>query len=106
MTRSIIQIVPRRTDQPDGVGDYATILANELFKQGGWNSIFVSGPPAPVEPPLRDAWRTIPVTAKRGHYLATDLAELCKETRANTAIIHVSGYGYQKRGAPVWLLNG
>ena len=105
MTRSVIQIVPRRTDQPDGVGDYATILANALERRA-WISAFVSGTPAEVEPPIRDAWLTVPVTARRGNHLATHLADLCRKTKTAAVIVHVSGYGYQKRGAPVWLLNG
>ena len=41
MTGSIIQIVPRRTDQPDGVGDYATILANAFSnKEVGYQHSF------------------------------------------------------------------
>jgi len=104
--RSVIQIVPRRTDQPDGVGDYATLLARALFQQKGWVSTFVPGTPAGVEPPIRDAWRTVPVTVQRGRHLARHLTDLCKETETGAVILHVSGYGYQKRGAPLWLLNG
>ena len=59
-----------------------------------------------VEPPIRDAWLTVPVTARRGNHLATHLADLCRKTKAAAVIVHISGYGYQKRGAPVWLLNG
>jgi hypothetical protein len=103
---AIVQIVPRRVAQPEGIGDYATLLANSLFERAGCTSAFVLGTPAEVEPPVKDAWLNSPVTRRKGNALAKQLTRLCHETAANAVVLHVAGYGYQKRGAPYWLLNG
>jgi hypothetical protein len=105
-TASVIQIVPRRTDQPDGVGDYATILAEAMHERKRCVSTFLVGTPAEIESPIQDSWRTVPVIERRGCALATQLSLLCRETNAKAIILHVSGYGYQPRGAPIWLLTG
>jgi hypothetical protein len=103
---TVIQIVPRRTNQPDGIGDYATHLAEGMLQRAGANSIFVSGTPARVEPPRADRWRTDPVQGRTAHGLAKQLSELCRGRAATAVVVHVSGYGYEKRGVPYWLLQG
>jgi hypothetical protein len=103
---AIVQIVPRRTVQPEGVGDYATLLANALFERFGCRSVFLVGTPAAIEPPVEDAWRNSPVTVRKASTLAKQLTNLCRETEAKAVFLHVSGYGYQKRGVPLWLLKG
>jgi hypothetical protein len=105
-TASVIHIVPRRTDQPDGVGDYATILAQVMYERNRCVSTFLPGTPAQTEAPIQDSWRTVPVIRRRGCALASQLSCLCRETDAKAVILHVSGYGYQRRGAPIWLLTG
>jgi hypothetical protein len=103
---AIVQIVPRRAAQPDGVGDYATLVASALFERFGITSAFIIGTPAEIESPVEDAWRNAPVTVRKGITLANQLAKLCRETEAKAVFLHVSGYGYQKRGVPFWLLKG
>jgi hypothetical protein len=103
---AIVQIVPRRTVQPEGIGDYATLLANALFERSGCRSVFLVGTPAEIEPPVKDAWDNSPVTSQKGSVLSKQLTEVCRETEAKAVLLHVSGYGYQKRGVPFWLLRG
>jgi hypothetical protein len=103
---AIVQIVPRRAAQPDGVGDYATLLANALFERSGCTSAFIVGTPAETETPVKDSWPNSPVIVRKGSTLAEQLTKLCQETRAEAVLLHVVGYGYQKRGVPLWLLNG
>jgi hypothetical protein len=88
------------------VGDYAGLLANALFERSGCPSAFVIGTPAHIEPLVEDAWPNSPVTARTGSTLAKQLTNLCLEIGAKAVILHVVGYGYQKRGVPFWLLNG
>ena len=97
---AIVQIVPRRTVQPEGIGDYATLLANALFERSGCRSVFLIGTPAEIEPPVKDAWDNSPVTSQKGSVLSKQLTEVCRETEAKAVLLHVSGYGYQKRGVP------
>src|SRR5580704_5691167 len=103
---TIVQIVPRRTVQPEGVGDYATLVANALFERSGYASVFIIGTPAEIEAPIEDAWRNSPVTVRKGSTLAKQLTKLCRDTEAKAVLLHLSGYGYQKRGVPFWLLKG
>jgi hypothetical protein len=106
ITPAIVQIVPRRVGQPEGIGDYATRLANALFERSGCRSAFVVGTPADIELPVEDEWRTSPVSARKGRIFAKQLTSFCREVEATTVVLHVVGYGYQKRGVPFWLLNG
>jgi hypothetical protein len=106
ITPAIVQIVPRRVGQPEGIGDYATRLANALFERFGCRSAFLVGTPADIELPVEDAWPNSPVSARKGSTFAKQLTSLCGEIEAATVVLHVAGYGYQKRGVPFWLLNG
>jgi hypothetical protein len=103
---AIVQIVPRRVAQPEGIGDYATLLANSLFERSGCTSAFIVGTPAEIELPIKDAWLNSPVTRRKGNALAKQLTKLCHETSAKAVVLHVAGYGYQRRGVPFWLLSG
>jgi hypothetical protein len=103
---AILQIVPKRTARPEGVGDYATLLANVLFERFGYTSHFILGTPGAIETPVEDCWPTSPVISRNKGVLAHELTEMCQDTQTQAVLLHVSGYGYQKRGAPFWLLNG
>jgi hypothetical protein len=106
LKQNIIQIVPRRAREPDGIGDYATLLARALLEQAGINSVFLSGTPARTELPRADNWHTVPVLERTASDLVAQLSELCRNAAPVAAVIHVSGYGYEKRGVPFWLLQG
>jgi hypothetical protein len=106
VTPAIVQIVPRRVGQPEGIGDYATLLADALFERFGCRSAFVVGTPADIEPSVKDAWPNSPVIARKGGIFAKQLTNLCLEVQATAVVVHVAGYGYQKRGVPFWLLKG
>ena len=103
---NLIQIVPRRTNRPDGIGDYSTLLGHAILKRAGLTSLFISGTPARIELPRSDCWQTAPVLHRTGHHLATQLSDLCRDRNVAAVVLHVSVYGYQKRGAPIWLLEG
>ena len=68
--------------------------------------MFVSGTPSRIERPRADHWQTAPVVERTGASFAKQLSELCHDRDVATVILHVSGYGYAKRGAPIWLLKG
>jgi hypothetical protein len=106
MNSEIIQIVPRRTSRPDGIGDYGTQLAQAVFRQAGLRSLFISGTPAQLESPRADCWQTECALNRSGHALANQLSRHCRDRADRAVILHISGYGYAKRGAPLWLLNG
>lgn len=104
--KRLIQIVPHRTSDPDGIGDYAVRLATQLRAQHGLETAFVAGTPAGNEPPADDGWPTVRVSEQSAEGLLTALSRM-EETDGNlTVVLHVSGYGYARRGAPFWLLQG
>src|SRR4051812_22468610 len=93
----IIQIVPRRTIRADGIGDYSTHLAQALLERWGCRSVFVSGTPERMEPRRPDGWQTDPVADRSSRRLAQQLSALCRDSGPTAIILHVAGYGYQKR---------
>ena len=106
LKRTIIQIVPRRAREPDGIGDYGTLLARALLERAGIESVFLSGTPVRTELPRADDWHTVPVRERTASDLVAQLSELCRTAAPLAVVIHVSGYGYEKRGVPYWLLQG
>jgi hypothetical protein len=106
LKRTIIQIVPRRAREPDGIGDYGTLLARALLERAGIKSVFLSGTPARTELPRADDWHTVAVRERTAPDLVAQLSELCRNAAPLAVVIHVSGYGYEKRGVPYWLLQG
>jgi len=103
---TLIQVVARRTAEPDGVANYALALARALRAYGGANSVFLSGTPSVDARPLEDDWKTVCVPKRKARILADTVQLLSAETNARAVVLHYSGYGYQKRGAPVWLAQG
>jgi hypothetical protein len=92
--------------EPDGVGDYATLLADELDRSAGLSSVFLQGT-LPEAAPLRaDRWPTTAVSTHRAEDLLRTVSELIARHSPIAIVVHVSLYGYQKRGVPTWLLVG
>jgi hypothetical protein len=102
----LIQVVPRRTAEPNGVADYALALARVLRERSGIGSVFLSATSSAETPPKQDEWRTISVPRRRALDLAAVLRSLSVETGACAVLLHFVGYGYQNRGLPLWLVNG
>jgi hypothetical protein len=103
---TVIQLVPRRAAEPSGVADYALALARALRTHRSVNSVFVSGTPSAHTMPVEDDWRTVCVPRRHARTLANTIESLSTESSARAVVLHFSGYGYQKRGAPVWLAQG
>jgi hypothetical protein len=104
--RTILQIIPRRTSNPDGIGDYAVRLAAGLKERHAISSIFVSGTPGNAHPPAEDEWPTVAVASRSRNALFEAISLARRQAPFSAVILHVAGYGYQKRGAPLWLLQG
>jgi hypothetical protein len=104
--RSILQILPRRTAEPDGVGDYATLLADALERSAGLGSVFLQGTLEEVAAPRADRWPTAIVPARRPDELLKSISTLMAQHAPIAVVVHVSLYGYQERGVPMWLAVG
>jgi hypothetical protein len=99
----LIQVVPQRTVEPNGVADYALALACALREYNGTGSVFLSSARLM---PMQDEWNTISLPRRQAQVLSDAIRSLSAETKAQAVLLHFAGYGYQKRGIPLWLANG
>jgi hypothetical protein len=103
---TLIQVVARRAAEPDGVADYALALACALRAYSGINTVFFSATPSVCAMPVEDDWKTVCVPKRKAQALADTVRLLSAETNARAVVLHFSGYGYEERGVPVWLVQG
>ena len=98
----LVQIVPELPPAVGGIGDYASLLAEELRRRDVVTTFVI---------PYRDhqtrfeGRRNLPGAAlvlPQPNALAHRLGIL----RPDAVLLHYSGYGFAQRGAPVWLLRG
>jgi hypothetical protein len=102
---TLIQVVARRATEPDGVANYALALARALRAYRGIHSVFLSGTPS-AEILVDDDWKTVCVAKRHAETLADTVESLSTENNARAVVLHFSGYGFQKRGVPLWLAQG
>src|SRR6266576_4808472 len=89
--RVVWQIVPRISDNPDGVTDYAFNLANDLWANLGLRTVFAPGEPSQA--------------SKKGEFEIASIADAgAPPAKPAHVILHYVNYGYQKRGLPFWLV--
>lgn len=128
----IIQVVPRLPPAVDGVGDYALLLARQLRAAHGIQTVFIVCDPTwklkdrgqksdvsnqrpEVRPPTSDLLPPVwldgfPVyqVQERNYQLLERSVEallrvLNQPGMPDTVLLQYVGYGYQKRGCPIWL---
>ena len=103
--QTIIQIVPFRSANPDGIGDYAVQLAARLRADYDLNTQFIGCNPNEAQP-ANDGWPTTTLESRSPAELFDTLERQSRSSPSAALLLHVAGYGYEKRGAPFWLLNG
>lgn len=100
----IIQVVPMLPPAIDGLGDYALNLARQLRREFNQETHFLVGNPN---------WQGkreiegFPISVLPHRSRGAVLSSL-NEISASPApvLLHYVGYGYAKRGCPVWLIDG
>lgn len=93
----VVQIVPNLPPPFEGVGTYAEALAQGLAERFAIETRFVVGDPA---------WRGGVNGARPVHgRTAVDLLEAL-DGPADAVLLHYANYGYQRRGCPLWLIEG
>lgn len=97
--KKITVIVPRLPPSIDGLGDYALILAREIQKNFGIITEFVVADPAWIGEVSIENFSVKKVRDRS----AAALAELLPKNAH--VLLHYVGYGYAKRGCPVWLVK-
>ena len=99
--KTILSIVPRLPPAIDGVGDYAYLLAEALADRHDISTKFVACDPLQsVESNQKNLGR-VQLSARSQNSLSSTLdcfAEI------DTLLLHYVGYGYAKRGCPLWLV--
>jgi hypothetical protein len=95
-------VVPRLPPGIDGVGDYALNLARQLRKEFNIQTHFVVGDPTWTGAAEIEGFTVSQVSDRSINALLT----LLPSDRFSTILLHYVGYGYAKRGCPVWLLDG
>jgi len=103
MNPSVITILPRLPPAIDGVGDYGTKVA--LHLRDRFNTNFVVGD---------QTWQFKDEYEFLSEFLVNQVAaqtpdrllEILVGLDTNLVLLHYVGYGYAKRGCPLWLVQG
>ena len=98
---TIIAIVPRLPPAVDGVGDYALNLARQIRKDFNINTHFIVGDPQWQGEREITGFPVTQITLRTSERLVKELT-----SSSCTILLHYVGYGYEKRGCPVWLVDG
>lgn len=99
MKTRVVQIVPRVPPAVCGVGDHAWLIALRLRQEHDIESTFVFCDPECDDVSDRSEFKCVRVEKGNAAALASLLAT---ET---TVVLHLSGYGYARNGAPVWVAS-
>lgn len=97
----IIQIVPRLPPAIDGLGDYALNLARQLYNDFNLTTHFAIGDAAWTGNTQIEDFLINLVDERSTTALLSLLA-----SKPTIVLLHYVGYGYAKRGCPVWLVEG
>jgi len=103
MPLEILQIVPHLPPSISGVGDYACLLAAQMQAAHGLSTKFFVCDPS---------WRGDPEingfsVERFDSHDASELAlRLAAPDMPDMVLLHYVGYGYHKRGCPLWLARG
>jgi hypothetical protein len=96
--KTILSIVPRLPPAIDGVGDYAWLLSKNLVNRHQISTQFIACDP--IESDIKDPSQ-IQLSQRSTDALLTSLG---KFDNIDTLLLQYVGYGYAKRGCPLWLL--
>jgi hypothetical protein len=102
----VIHVVPQLPPQCSGVGDYATLVARHMASLGT-TCVCVAAGHEPVELP-RDGESIRNITGRCEPALLWQAVESLAERFEHSTvsvILHYSGYGFDRNGAPEWLVD-
>ena len=103
MAAEIVQIVPKLPPSISGVGDYAHLLATRLRTAHDMHTRFIVCDPSWEAANSLDGFSVDRINTRQPDELERRISE--GEIPA-AVLLHYVGYGYQKRGCPVWLVRG
>jgi hypothetical protein len=95
----VLQIVPRLPPSISGVGDYALMIAKFMREQHNIMTVFAVADSGGVAIHEIDGFAI--------HKLTPDTRSILSASSGiRHQLLHYVGYGYEKRGCPIWLLSG
>jgi hypothetical protein len=100
---TVIAIVPRLPPAIDGVGDYALNLARQLRKDFNIHTHFIVGNSTWQGAAEIEGFTISQITDNSANILVNVLSNYHS---SSPVLLHYVGYGYAKRGCPVWLVDG
>ena len=98
----ITAIVPLLPPAVDGVGDYGLKLAQQMCQDIGVITNFVIGDPNWSGETILDGFTVGQIQQQSSQNL---LNLLSAEKSRTTVLLHYVGYGYARRGCPIWLVE-
>ncbi len=102
---TVVHVTAELAPMPGGVADYVAILGAELARHGLAQRYLVTGTAGGGRPPpeaFAGRGDVVPLRSPS----ATQLMSALTELGPSTVLLHYSGYGFARRGAPVWLVRG
>ena len=96
----IVQVIPRLPPPVCGVADYSLNLARALRAGHGIDSSFISSQPLAENTASTGEFQT---SSLPSHSIAAFRSALAKHSAADGILLQYSGYGFARRGAPLWL---
>jgi hypothetical protein len=99
----LVQIVPRLPPAIDGLGDYALNIARQLHGRFGVESRFIVGDSSWNG---GDEIEKFPAARLAKRSSTALLSDLMNFKPPYAVLLHYVGYGYARRGAPAWLVDG
>lgn len=100
----VLQIVPRVPPAVCGIGDYSWLLAQALRDGHDIHSSFLSAGTTWAQPTGDTEFPVFRLAELTADALVEFVTARAGEFQA--IVLHMSSYGYQKRGVPLWLANG
>lgn len=97
--KDLTVIVPRLPPSIDGLGDYGLSLARQMKRDYGVNTCFIIGDPLWKGPDELEGFEIRQVLKRSKKEMLSLISP------NNPVLLHYVGYGYAKRGCPVWLVQ-
>jgi hypothetical protein len=106
MKLHIAQVVPSFLPGQDGLGDYAFRLALELADSDIETTFIVAGHRHRGRKHGGEGGREVFNTLQLDESEPAGLIRLLSSVKFDALVVHMSGYGYENKGAPAWLVSG
>jgi hypothetical protein len=102
--KHVISIIPRLPPRVDGVGDYALAIARSMNSRHNVRTTFIVMDPGWDGPGEIEGFSVKKIDSRAVKSLIKLVGH--NLTAESAVILHYVGYGYARRGCPLWLIRG